>query len=560
MLAALPRPFWIVVIALVSFAWFSALDLRKLQHPDEGRYAEIAREMAVTGDFVTPRLNGILYFEKPPLQYWITAASFLAFETDQWTARLAPALAGFLAILAIGFTAGRIAGRPAGWLAGLALSGCVWHVGMSHFLTLDSLLSFLLSTALCAFLLANRDRLPAGRVRAWMLAAWTALALATLTKGLIAAVIPAASLVLYSLFTRDTGPWRRLHPATGVPLYLAIIAPWFVLVSLRNPGFAEFFFVHEHFGRFLTTEHKRPGAWWYFLPLFAVGVMPWITLAPMTWRAGWRAPAEANGFRWRVFCLVWAGFVFVFFSLSGSKLPSYILPMFPALMLVLGAALVQMPIRTIAALAAPLAFAAVALFVAVVLGYDRLVPRYADARTPLALFEAYAPWAKLGTGVLAIAAILGWAALRSGGEQGRGLGIAALSVGTLLGFQVLFVGHDVFRATRSGYDILRLAQDALGAPLDPTLPFYQVHSYDQTVPFYLDRTTTIVAFRDEFAMGLDREPDRAIAEESRWVDEWTALPQGYALIPKSDHAKLVARGVPMRTLAQDARRVLVGRR
>ncbi|MFI4925894.1 MAG: phospholipid carrier-dependent glycosyltransferase, partial [Vicinamibacteria bacterium] len=375
MLASLPRSAWAVIAAIVAFAWFSALDLRKLQHPDEGRYAEIAREMAVSGDWVTPRLNGIKYFEKPPLQYWVTAASYELFETDQWTARLAPAVSGFLAILVVGFTAGRLAGPSAGAFAALALAGCVWHVGMSHFVTLDALLAFLLTCALCSFLLANRDGLPPGRARLWMLVAWAELGLAMLTKGLLALAIPGATLVLYSIFTRDLGPWRRLHVLPGLALFVLITAPWFVAVSIANPGFAEFFFIHEHVQRFLTTEHRRTGAWWYFVPLFLAGILPWLTIAPWTWRATWQAPAASNGFRWRVFCLVWAAFVFVFFSMSGSKLPSYILPMFAPLMLVLGPALAEMPARRIMALLAPLTIGAVVVFAGVSAAFDYAIPR-----------------------------------------------------------------------------------------------------------------------------------------------------------------------------------------
>jgi 4-amino-4-deoxy-L-arabinose transferase-like glycosyltransferase len=559
-LASLPRAAWAVIAAIVAFAWFAALDLRKLQHPDEGRYAEIAREMAVSGDWVTPRLNGVKYFEKPPLQYWVTAASFGLFETDQWTTRLAPAMAGFLTIVVVGFVAARLAGPTAGTYAALALAGCVWHVGMSHFATLDALLAFLLTAALGSFLLANRAGLPPSRIRFWMLLAWVEIALAVLTKGLVALVIPGATLVLYSLATRDVGPWRRLHVLPGLAVLLLIAAPWFIVVSMRNPGFAEFFFVHEHFARFLTTEHKRTGAWWYFVPLFAAGIMPWLSIAPWTWRGSWRAPADAGGFRWRAFCLVWAAFVFVFFSMSGSKLPSYILPMFGPLMLVLGPALATMPARRIAWLLSPLAIGALLLFVGVTLGFEPLIPRFADARTPEALFRAYVPWAIGGTGVIAIAAVAGWGLLRRDGERMKSAGIATLALGTLVGFQVLFIGHDVFRATRSGYDILREAKNALGKPLDRSLPFFQVGSYDQTVPFYLDRTTTLVAFRDEFAMGLDMEPGLAIPTEAAWIARWRDLPDAYALVPRSDFERFRAEGVPMRVLATDPRRVLVTRR
>ena len=142
----------------------------------------------------------------------------------------------------------------------------------------------------------------------------------------------------------------------------------------------------------------------------------------------------------------------------------------------------------------------------------------------------------------------------------KSAGIATLALGTLVGFQVLFIGHDVFRATRSGYDILREAKNALGKPLDRSLPFFQVGSYDQTVPFYLERTTTLVAFRDEFATGLDMEPGLAIPTEAEWIPRWRDLPDGYALMPRSDYERLRAEGVPMHVLATDPRRVLVGRR
>ncbi len=560
LLASLPRSAWALIAAIVAFSWFAALDLRKLQHPDEGRYAEIAREMRASGDWITPRLNGIKYFEKPPLQYWVTAASFAAFETDQWTARLAPAVAGFALILVVGFTAAALAGPTAGAYAALALAGCVWHIGLTHFLTLDALLEFLLAAALCSFLLANRDGLPGGKVRLWMLLAWAEIALATLTKGVVALAIPGATLVLYSLFTRDVGPWRRLHLGWGLVVYLAIAAPWFVLVSAANPGFAEFFFVHEHVQRFLTTEHRRTGPLWYFVPIFLVGVMPWLSIAPWTWRASWRAPAAGNGFRWRAFCLAWAAFVFAFFSASGSKLPSYILPMFPALMLVLGASLAEMPARRIAWLLGPLAIGAVALAAAVFVGFERLIPRVASPGQPAALFEAYVPWARAGSAIIAAAAVAGWWLLRRGDDRSKTLGIAAVALGTLVGFQVLFVGHDVFRTTRSGYDILREAKNARGAPLDASAPFFQVGSYDQTVPFYLGRTTTLVAFRDEFSMGLDMEPGLAIPTEAAWAATWADLKDGYALMPISDYERFAGEGVPMKVLARDPRRVLVSRR
>ena len=560
MIASLPRIAWLLIAAFGAFVWFSGLDLRKLQHPDEGRYAEIAREMNVTGDWLTPRLNGIKYFEKPPLQYWVTAASYRLFETDQWTARLAPAAAGFLLIFVVGFTAAGLAGTTAGAYAALALAGCVWPTVLAHIVTLDALLEFLLACALCSFLLANREGASAREARNWMLAAWAQIALATLTKGLVALAIPGMTLLLYSLATRDWAPWRRLHLVPGLAVYLVIAAPWFVMVSIANPGFADFFFINEHLRRFATGQANRPGPLWYFVPILVAGLVPWLSIAPWTWRAAWRAAPAANGFRWQAFCLAWAAFVWVFFSLSGSKLPSYILPMFPALMLPLGAALAAMPARRIAWLFGPFAAGTVVLFFAIVAGFEPMAPRFADGRTPVRYLLAFAPWLKLGSGILAVAAVAGWAWLRRGDDRSRTLGLVTIALGTLVAFQSLFIGMDVFRETRSGYDILREAKNARGAPLDRTVPFYQVGSYDQTVPFYLGRTTTLVAFRDELTMGILMEPHLAIESMDEWIGIWRALPDGYALMPMSDYEQLVAQDVPMRVLATGPRRVLVSRR
>lgn len=560
MLASLPRSAWVLVVALASVAWFSGLDLRKLHHPDEGRYAEIAREMNVSGDWLTPRLNGIKYFEKPPLQYWVTAASFRIFETDQWTARLAPAVAGFTTIFVVGFTTAALAGPTAGAYAALALAGCIWHLLLAHIVTLDALLEFLLACALCSFLLANREGLSRPAVRGWMLAAWAQIALATLTKGPVALAIPGMALVAYSLLTRDWGPWRRLHPVIGLALFLAIAAPWFVMVSAANPGFADFFFVNEHFRRFATDEAKRPGPWWYFVPILAAGLVPWVSIAPWTWRGAWRQSAVGNGFRWQAFCLAWAGVVFVFFSISRSKLPSYILPMFPALMMVLGHSLASMPANRIAWLLRPFAIGTAVLLVLVLVGFEPMVPHFADGRTPQEYLAAYVPWAKLGAALFAAGALAGWWWMSRGDDRSRTLGLMAIALGSLFAFQVLIVGLDVFRATRSGYDILREAKNARGAPLDASVPFFQIGSYDQTVPFYLGRPTTLVAFRDEFAMGLDMEPGLAIGSDAEWIATWTALKDGYALMPLPDYQRFVAEGVPMKVLARSPRRVLVSRR
>jgi 4-amino-4-deoxy-L-arabinose transferase-like glycosyltransferase len=516
--AAFSRRSWTLLAVVIGILWFANLDVRKLQHPDEGRYAEIAREMAVSGDWVTPRLNGLKYFEKPPLQYWLTAASFRTLELDEWTARLPGALAGFLTLLVVGYVGSIIASPAAGAYAALALAGCVWPFGIAHMVTLDALLTFWLTVALGAFLLAEHWRTDSARQRRWMLIAWAATAGGVLTKGLVALVIPFATLVIHTLATRERGPWSRLHAGRGLLLFLLLAAPWFVIVSARNPEFARFFFIHEHFERFLTTEHRRTGAWWYFLPLLVVGLLPWTGVFLWGLRRSWRAPPRARGaFAWERFCLIWSAFVLVFFSLSGSKLPSYILPIFPAAALVLGAQLERMAPRTLAGFAALITSTTIILWGASVFGWSHVVAAFSDARTPRALLVALGPWVRLALGVAAVGYAIGWIALRSGTERGKTAGIAALSLATILTMQAVYTGSDVFRTTRSTADLVTVLENATNPSYDRSAPFFQIRMYDQTLPFYLERTTTVVEFRDELGPGLDAEPGRGIARVADWI-------------------------------------------
>src|SRR6185369_1888501 len=184
---------WIVVAAL-AILWFVNLDSRRLIHPDEGRYAEIAREMVASGDWVTPRLNDLKYFEKPPVQYWVTALAYEAFGVHEWTARLWPALAGFLAVVAIAAAGFALGGATLGAFAGLALAGTLWHAGIAQIVSLDSGLSFFLALGFAALVVAQRPEIAPSRRCLWMAIVWAAMAGATLSKGLIGIALPAGAL------------------------------------------------------------------------------------------------------------------------------------------------------------------------------------------------------------------------------------------------------------------------------------------------------------------------------------------------------------------------------
>jgi 4-amino-4-deoxy-L-arabinose transferase-like glycosyltransferase len=365
----LRRPLVLVLVLLVGFWAFSELGYRKLANPDEGRYSEIAREMADSGDFVTPRLNGLKYFEKPPLQYWATAVAFKLFGEGEFSARLYTFLCGIGCILLIAYTGSRLFDHEAGAMAALVLLGAPYFMMLSEIVTLDMGLTFWMTLGICGFVLGQADARDQQR-RRWMLLAWAGMAGAVLSKGLIGIVFPAAAIFLYCVAQRDFRLLLKLEWLRGLILFLLLAAPWFVIVSIRNPEFAHFFFIHEHFERFLTTSHRREAAWWYFVPIVFVGFLPWMFALLPAVIGAWRTPAisKADGgtFAPLKFALLFSAFVLLFFSKSSSKLPAYILPMFPLLALVIAVYLKKTSAKMLGWLALPV--------------------------LPLALAGAYAAW------------------------------------------------------------------------------------------------------------------------------------------------------------------------
>ena len=282
------RGLWLLLL-VVAIIWFGNLEYRKLIRPDEGRYAEIPREMVVSGVWTTPRLNDLKYFEKPPLQYWATAAAYEVFGEHQWTSRIWAALTGFAGILLAWFAGTRLFGRTAGIYAALLLGSSMLYAMMAHINTLDMGVTFFISLGIFSLLLAQKEEHVEQR-RNWMLLAWAALALAVLSKGLMGLILPGMALFLYSVFNRDITVWKRMHWFSGLLLFLLIAVPWFVLVIKANPEFFDRFFIYEHYTRFTTKVHGRYQPWHYFVPILLLGMLPWTVLISPLWamaRKGW---------------------------------------------------------------------------------------------------------------------------------------------------------------------------------------------------------------------------------------------------------------------------------
>jgi len=527
-----------------SVIWFGSLDYRKLIQPDEGRYAEIAREMATSGDFVTPRLNGIKYFEKPPLQYWATATTFKLFGEREWTARIWPGLTGFLSVLLAFFAANRLFGQRAALLGAATLGGGLFTVLIAHINTLDMGLSFFLQFALTGVLFANHEDTPQRKRRGWMLLVWAALALAMLTKGLVSLVLCGATLVAYSLLARDFSPWKRLELARGIPLFLAIAAPWFIAVSLANPEFPHFFFIHEHFERFLTKEHGRYQPAWYFFAVLLVGTLPWTLMTLQGWLTAWLRE-RTGGFQPQRLLFLWAAVTLGFFSASSSKLPSYILPMAPAMAMLTGVFLADARRRTLLvhiALIVPLAAAAT--------WFAPKITSQADAINPLEMMTQYALWATVA-GAVWLAGTL--AALVLVWRRCEGYGLIAFAIAGFLALTLVIQGHETLGRSNSSHDLALEIKPLLA----PGVPFYSVSMYEQTLPFYLQRTLTLVNYRDELSFGLDQEPQLGIPSIAEFTARWNTDSDAYAVMVHNTYKELKASGLPMTPIAQDPRRIVV---
>ncbi|KAF0815467.1 Undecaprenyl phosphate-alpha-4-amino-4-deoxy-L-arabinose arabinosyl transferase [Andreprevotia sp. IGB-42] len=543
---------WAKWLALLLFAtlWFGTLGYRKLISPDEGRYAEIGREMAVSGDWVTPRLNGIKYFEKPALQYWMTASSYKVFGESEFAARLWPALTGFAAVLVVFATLRRLYrrepdGEAIAWSGAALLGSSAWWIGNGHFLSLDMGVSAFLTMVLCGFLWAQHDDASKEAQRNGMLAAWAAMALATLSKGLIGIVIPGAALVCYTLWTQDWKVWARMHFGKGLALFLLLAAPWFLLVSHRNPEFAHFFFIHEHFQRYATEEARRVEPWHFFIPILLAGLLPWTALLPAIAQSGWRKQGGQR-FQPQRFLLAWAAFVLLFFSASGSKLPSYILPMFPPLAMLAAPSLPRLGRKNAWALVITLLLAGIALLIVAPI----LAARAAQAA--VATGDAgYANWLYATGGAMllfaAIAAVMQWK------KSTAGL-VATLAVAGLVAGQIPMIGHNEYAMRKSSYALAEAVRPQLAA--NSTL--YSVRSYDQTLPFYLKRTLQFVEYVDEFRLGQGIEPDKLIDMET-FIQRWREDAAPVAVVEQDSYDKLKAQGLIMHILYSDTKRLVVAK-
>lgn len=292
--------------------------------PDEPRYAAIGRAMATSGDWVTPRLWGTPWFEKPALLYWMVAAAFRAGVPQDLAPRLPVALLSIAFLPAYWWLLRRAFGGAAAWASVVLLATSIAWIAYSQAAVTDLPLAVTSSLAMLLLLDLVPDRVP--RIGRLCLVAFL-LALAVLAKGLVPLV-----LALPAVWTLRRH-WRRLlHPAPW-QVFLLTAGPWYVLCWRRNGyAFIDVFFVQHQFGRFTSTAMQHVQPWWFYLPVLLLGMFPWtLMVVAIPRRLLWDDPRSR-------YLLLWFAFGFIFFSMARNKLPGYLLPLWPAWMALAGLA------------------------------------------------------------------------------------------------------------------------------------------------------------------------------------------------------------------------------
>lgn len=337
--SATPRWLPLLWVGMVV-ALFYQLGAAELFEPDEGRNAEKAREILVLNDWVTPHENFHPVLDKPIFFYWIVAIAYQFFGVSEWAARLPSVMAALGCIaLVYRFALARWGRWIALWSV-LILLTCVEFFVLARVVIFDMLLTFFLTLSLCAFYEA-RCAENAKQRRIWSLAMCLGLGAATLIKGLVGVIVPGMVILCYLLLSKQWKAPKSIDVVAGALLFFAIVLPWYLMAEWRNPGYLHYYLWEEHFGRFVTNEFDRAEPWYYFIGVGLVGFMPWSLLLPLfarqAYKTGWRRKFDDQSW----YLISWAVLPFLFFSISKSKLPHYILPIFPALAMLTAAAMVR---------------------------------------------------------------------------------------------------------------------------------------------------------------------------------------------------------------------------
>ncbi|WP_319406310.1 phospholipid carrier-dependent glycosyltransferase [uncultured Desulfosarcina sp.] len=313
----------IPVLLLLGFilVYLLPLGFRPMVVPDEVRYGEISREMIATGDWIVPRLNGLRYFEKPVMGYWLNGLSMLAFGENPFAVRFPSAVAAGLSALMVWL----LMRRTGSILAPPIFLTCFLVVGTGVFSVLDGMLTMFLTMAMTAFFFACDAPRRSWKEKGLLALFGMLCGMAFLTKGFLAFAVPVVAIVPYMFWA---GRWKDLFRMAAIPIAAAVLVslPWAVAVHLKEPDYWNYFFWQEHIKRFMAEDAQHKATFWTYFLAFPVAALPWSPLIPASVLGMDRSRARTPLFR---YALCWFVFPFLFFSAASGKLLTYILPCFP---------------------------------------------------------------------------------------------------------------------------------------------------------------------------------------------------------------------------------------
>ncbi|MCE5201812.1 MAG: glycosyltransferase family 39 protein [Synergistaceae bacterium] len=510
----------LAVIAAILVIYFIPIGSHPLLEPDEGRYAEIPREMIESGNYITPMLNYVKYFEKPVLLYWMNAGSFKLFGETDFAARFASASCAVLGTAAVGLLGAFMFGNSVGILSALVTATSLLYFVIGTINVTDMPLSFFMTLALAAFYVGQIKK-----DRRWFLLFYAAMALGLLTKGLVAIVLPGGIIFWYIVLSRK---WRLVPDVLYIPgiiLFLAISVPWFYLVCRDNPDFFHFFFIQEHFLRYTTKIHHRYEPFWYFLPIIPAALVPWtgFFLALFSRKSIVRTPDNSAAKDATLFLLLWSGVILLFYSLSDSKLIPYIVPCLPPLAILIAADIDRMVRQRQWHGWALIWSAGIALVFSAGLFF------YAATGDVIAHSRALTIAIKLSAGLLTGPFCAFW--ITRGRRKDFRTAAVILCVSACFFIAGMQDIYKIMGQTRSSYQVSSVIIN--NAAEDDTIAVYG--EVLQGIPFYTKRRVMLIDYSGELRFGANQREGKGwfpSAEEFRV--EWQARKKPYVLIIRKD--------------------------
>ena len=499
----IPHPLFLTILIIALFA--IGLGDRPYSVPSESRYIEIGREMAESGDFITPRLDYAKYFEKPALFYWVQALNTKFFGISPFISRIPTALFAASLCLLTYFLGNMLYGSLAGWLSAGVLATSLYMFALSRIVLLDVPESLFMVASLVFFLhsLIKNEKT--------IIFAYVSAALAVLTKGLIGIVLPAVVVFIWLALTNKWKILTKIRIVSGLALFLLIVLPWHILVALKNPEFNHFYFIHEHFERYFTPEAGRGKPIWFFTVTLLAGLFPYICFAPQAVANFWKERKTDGN---KLFLIIWVLFILVFFSLSHSQLFPYILPIFPPIAVMIGKYLADAWENKQTRF-----FSVGVIFIIILLGAMSVLPSIlSQTLDPASKVMLAIEQGKQQVSVLSIAALICAGGLLVAFIQGQKKHIIIVLL--IIAATIAQLGDQV--AANYNNDSTKEFADAIKQLHKDGDEVISYRSYYQDLPLYLARKVTVVEWDGtELAFGGEHEDTKNwLIDDKEFWQRW----------------------------------------